>query len=129
MMLSFAFPDKKELEVKNIQKNDVDVAEASCSDRVGLAIRKLTSNDVPRGSVLTKKELRAVTELENKIEYSKFSQKDSAALAAYHCLQAVTCKIDGQKIVFERKLALVPGQPIVFCDLNKKLRVVGVIRL
>ncbi|MBI4399604.1 hypothetical protein HY570_02545, partial [Candidatus Micrarchaeota archaeon] len=123
------YPSKKELEVKSIQKNDQDVNEAFYTDRLGLGIRKLRSEDIERGSVISKKELQVVKEVENKIAYSKFASKDSTALHAFHCLQAVPCTVKDNKILFERELALVPGLPIVFCDLNKKLRVIGIIKV
>ncbi len=120
-----SFPGGKELEVKSIQKNDVDVAEAEASDRLGIGMKKLKSDDVPRGSVLSNRPLKIVGELENKIEFSKFSAKDSTSLHAFHCLQSVPCKAEGGKIILEKELALVPGLLIVFCDLNKKMRVIG----
>jgi len=118
------FPGKKELEVKSIQKNDVDVPEAVATDRLGIALKRLKSDDVPRGSVLAK-ELKCVSEMENKIQFSKFASKDSNVLYALHCLQSVPCKIENGKILFEKQLALVPDVPIIFADLNKKIRVVG----
>jgi len=118
------FPGKKELDVKSIQKNDVDVPEAVASDRLGIAMKRLKSEDVPRGSVLAK-DLKCVAEMENIIQFSKFAAKDSTVLYALHCLQSVPCMIENNKIIFEKQLALVQGQPIIFADLNKKIRVVG----
>ncbi len=122
-------PGKKELEIKSIQKNDVDLQEGFATDRVGLAIRKLKSEEVERGSILCKEELPVVLELENKIHYSQFAKKDSIAMQAFHCLQSPACKLEEGKIKFEKPLCLVPGQPIIFCDLNKKMRVLGAIRI
>ncbi|OIO20610.1 hypothetical protein AUJ17_04575 [Candidatus Micrarchaeota archaeon CG1_02_47_40] len=120
-----AFPQKKSLDVKSIQKNDVDVPEAFPSDRVGLAIKKLKSEEIERGNVLAKGELQIVSELSEQMVYSRFAQRDSTAMTAFHCLQSMPCKLEGGKLIFEKPLALVKGQPVIFCDLNKKMRIVG----
>jgi len=120
-----AYPEQTTVVIRNIQKNDVDEKEAFGSDRVGLAVKGASSKDVGRGSLLSPTPLAIIRELPAKIEYSKFSQKDSKTLNAYHCLQSAPCRIDGEKIIFEKQIAIAPGEPIVFCDLNKKMRAVG----
>lgn len=120
-----AYPLGRELEIRSIQKNDVDEKEASSSDRTGLSIKGLTSKDVKRGAVLSKEPLATVSELKASVAYSKFAQKDSKLLHAFHCLQSSPCRIEGEKLVFEKPLALVPGEPLLLGDLNKKMRAVG----
>lgn len=118
-------PSGKELAIRSIQKNDVDEKEAFSTDRVGLAIKGLTSKEVGRGDVLSAKPLRVANELPASISYSRFAQKDSKVLHAFHCLQSSPCRIEGNRMVFEKPLALVENEPLLLCDLNKKMRAVG----
>ena len=118
-------PQGGELEIRSIQKNDVDEKEGFSTDRVGLAIKGLTSKDVKRGTVLAAKPLKVVKELPANISYSKFAAKDSKLLHAFHCLQSSPCKLEDGKLLFEKPLALVAGEPVILCDLNKKMRAVG----
>ncbi|VVC72093.1 Elongation factor 1-alpha [uncultured archaeon] len=122
-----AYPLGKELEIRSIQKNDVDEKEASSSDRVGLSIKGLTSKDVKRGEVVSKEPLSVVSELPASVSYSKFAQKDSKLMHAFHCLQSSPCRIEGGKLAFEKSIALVKGEPLVLCDLNRKMRAVGTV--
>ena len=118
-------PQGGELEIRSIQKNDVDEKEGFSTDRVGLGIKGLTSKDVQRGTVLSAKPLKAVKELPANIAYSKFAAKDSKLLHAFHCLQSSPCRLEDGKLLFEKPLALVGNEPLVICDLNKKMRAVG----
>ncbi|MDD5317508.1 MAG: hypothetical protein PHF51_02120 [Candidatus ainarchaeum sp.] len=119
-------PGGQALEVRSIQKNDVEEKEAGSSDRIGLAIKGLTSKEVHRGAVLSKSPLPSASEIpQSSVIYSKFAAKDSKTLHAYHCLQSSPCRVEGGKIVFEKPIALVPGQPLILCDLNRKMRAVG----
>ena len=120
-----ANPLGSELEVRSIQKNDVDEKEAFSSDRLGIAMKGLTAKEVRRGMVLTKTPLPSVTELAATITYSKFAAKDAKMMHAFHCLQSAPCRLEAGKLVFEKPLALVKGEPFVLCDLNRKMRVVG----
>ena len=119
------YPTGGELEIRSIQKNDVDVKEASSSDRVGLAIRGLTSKEARRGSILASKPMKVVNELPAKITYSRFAARDSKVLHAFHCLQSSPCRLDGERLLFDKPIALVEGEPLILADLNKKMRAVG----
>ena len=120
-----ANPLGSELEVRSIQKNDVDEKEAFSADRLGIAMKGLTAKEVKRGMVLTKAPLPSTSELAGNITYSKFAAKDSKMMHAFHCLQSTPCKPEGGKLILEKPLALVKGEPLLLCDLNKKMRVVG----
>jgi selenocysteine-specific translation elongation factor len=120
-----SYPLGKELEIRSIQMNDVDEKAARSSDRVGLSIKGLTSRDVHRGEVLCSERLEVVSELPARIEYAKFAQRDSRTLHAFHCLESAPCRLQGERLVLEKPLALVPGEPVILCDLNRKMRAVG----
>ncbi len=46
------WPGAKEVELRSIQVHDVDRKEAECGERVGLALKGVEPDEVPRGSIL-----------------------------------------------------------------------------
>jgi selenocysteine-specific translation elongation factor len=70
------FPGKGKVLVKSIQVHDNDVEEAAASVRVGLALKDVKPDDVPRGSLLTTDASIAVSKsLELDASVSRFSPR------------------------------------------------------
>jgi selenocysteine-specific translation elongation factor len=143
-----ALPSEKTVDVKSIQKNDVDSREASCGDRVGLALRGVKAEEIERGTVFSKEKekLTVAKEFECKITLGKFWRKpfESGAFHLNSGLQFEVARVellDGIAAIKPResgKAKITLEKPVVFsnaeipllCDLNAKgLRVIGKVEL
>ncbi len=68
------YPKEKESTIKSIQVHDVDVLEASGGSRVGLALKNINPEDVPRGSVIsTNPSIESTKTLELDFSLSRYS--------------------------------------------------------
>lgn len=136
-----AYPVGKEIEVKSIQKNDEDVASASCGDRVGLALKNVKAGEIIRGTVLSKGMLSAEKEFPCELVVLRFAKEPLVNDEALHLstgLQFEPCRLEiegeikpGEKgrgmIRAEKPVAFLKGEKLLVCDLNAKgLRIVGV---
>lgn len=142
-----AYPGPKKVDVRSLQVHDVDMKSAPTRSRVGLAVKGVEPEDVPRGTVLAPpgslKVLPAASSvtLDARLSpFSKWEPRAGAVLRLFHVLQDVvfrvgdlnppaspTPKITGK---FETPLVVVPGQPAVLVDIDNKVqRLVGVVTL
>jgi len=60
----------KEVIIKHIQSHDVDIEEATAWTRVGLALKGIESNEIEKGDILSKKEIKRVNSGEMNINIS-----------------------------------------------------------
>ncbi len=133
------FPTHVKAQVKSIQVNDVDVEEASKGLRVGVGLKNLRPEDVPRGTILAHEGTIQVSDtLTLNCSVSKFSPKaisvgDSFMLSTH--LNYVPVKVaDGSvsqggtgqiKLTLEKKTPILPGR-MLFMDPGQKMpRVFG----
>lgn len=128
------FPEEKQLEIRSIQKNDVDVGEAEAGDRFGIKFKGIEANEIGRGSVLG--EAKVVHQIETTVSVPKYLKAPpSRNLHAVAGLQDVPCIADkdlapGKEnecvLEFHKPLAL-NKDTITLFDLNSKtLRIAGV---
>jgi len=136
------FPTDKTLEVRSIQVHDIDYKSAPTRSRVGLAVKGIEADQVPRGTVLAPKGSLKVLEAGKPVgfplqlhPFNKWTPRAGTVLHLFHALQDVVLRVDSAdaKTVagkLESPLAIVPGQPAVLVDLDNKVqRFVGRVTL
>lgn len=136
-----AYPSGKEIEVKSIQENDEDVKSAVSGDRVGLALKNAKSDEITRGTVLSKEQMRVEREFACEVTALKFTKEPLANGEALHIssgLQFEPCRLESQAeikpgsvekavIKAENPIAFMQEERMLLCNLNAKgLRIVGI---
>jgi selenocysteine-specific translation elongation factor len=138
-------PLGKDAEIRSIQKHDDDFDSAQKGDRVGLALKGVTIEDLDRGTVLSNNEkLVTRNELTCKASVVKYWQsplKEGMVLHVGHWMQFEPARIESVshgadklrpeiKLSFQKNLVYAPGARGVLTYLEGgKLRVVGTIEL
>ncbi len=135
-----SYPSGIPIQVRTIQRNDVDVQSAECNDRVGLSLKGAKSEEIERGSIFSAEPLQASREINCEISVAKFSKTPVSSGMALHVscgLQFEPVKIECEseirqgakgsaKLVLQKPVALAPGERLLLCDLNAKgLRVIA----
>jgi len=135
----YALPTAKGGTLRSIQKHDDDYQTAEKGDRVGLALKNLSVEDLQRGCVLANDEsLHKTNEIAGEVDMVKYwanPVKPGAVVHLGHWMQFNSAKItavDGGHvdIVMDKPLVHASGTEAVIHDLNGgNLRVMGTIRL
>jgi len=135
----YALPTAKEGQLRSLQKHDDDFQTAEKGDRVGLALKNLTVEDLSRGTVLASDGALSTTrEVEAEMSMVKYwvnPVKPNTVVHLGHWMQFNSAKITSVEnkhvdIVLDRPLVHVPGSVAVVHDLNGgNLRVMGTIQL
>jgi selenocysteine-specific translation elongation factor len=137
-----AFPETDTLEVRSIQVHDVDHKSAPGRSRVGLAVKGVEADRVPRGAILappgTLRVLEAGTPHTFPLAlhaFNKWTPRAGTVLHPFHVLQDRVLRVDavdGASLTgrLDAPLAVVPTQPAVLVDLDNKVqRLVGRVTL
>lgn len=135
----YALPAGRRGQLRSIQKHDDDYQTAEKGDRVGLALKKLSVEDLHRGCVLANDQsLHETKEIDGELDMVKYwvnPVKPNAVVHLGHWMQFNSAKItavDGGHvdIVMDRPLVHASGSEAVIHDLNGgNLRVMGTMRL
>ena len=110
--------------VKSVQVHDTDVEEAYCGVRVGLALKDVSPEDVPRGTVLSSgNNVRSVAAFEAEAMLSKYSPKglsEGDQLLVNSCLNYAPARVEAGsvrpgstgkvKLTLERKMPVLGGR-------------------
>lgn len=126
-------PQKMKVLAKSIQVHDVDVEEARTGLRVGVALKDVRPEDIPRGSLLSADgSIPVVKELEVKAALSKYSQRPLGVgdlFSVDSCLNYVPAKVvSGSvdrggagmlKLALEKEIPVLGGR-VVFLDPGQK---------
>ncbi len=130
-------PKEKETTIKSIQKHDDNYKEAFPGDRVGLSLKDLRIDDVPRGALLsnfgrTAKKARIKL---HAVKFLKEPVKEGQVLSAVIGTNYVSFKVEvgdvhpGEEnwIVcdFEKPVAFMEGMKVFVVNPNLKMRFVG----
>jgi len=137
-------PGEKTAQIRSIQKHDDDTVEAWEGDRVGLALKNITADDLERGQVLTTSESLVIgTTIQGPVKLGRFWRmplKEGMVLHIGHWMQFVNGRIsevseraDGAQTIVvecEKDLVYMPGDTAVLHYLDAgKLRVAGTITI
>ncbi|MFC2174857.1 EF-Tu/IF-2/RF-3 family GTPase [archaeon] len=101
-----AYPSGKEATVKSIQKQDKNFKTAEPNDRVGLSMKGVSVEDVPRGTLLSAEPIPSAKEFEAKVTLSPFAKELPHDLHLCLGLQWGGVHLDGNKITSEKEWAL-----------------------
>ncbi len=122
------FPTSKEVEVRSLQVHDVDRKEATCGERVGVALRGVEADELSRGQVLAPPgSLAAGRSLTlGPLERCRYYRGDAGAGAQLHLsldLQAVPTSLDeltptSTRATTDRDVVYAPGGWAYFLDLD-----------
>ena len=92
-----AFPIKREVTLKSIQKHDLDADDGVKGDHVGLALRGIESDELDRGFVVTTdpsvKMTRSVSGKVSLVKYWPSALKEGMVLHIGHWMQMVPCRV------------------------------------
>lgn len=94
----------KEIIIRSIQSNDINLKCAEYGTRVGLAIKGATSNEVKKGDVLTQIRIKPSSSIHIKIKISEFAEEQIESGANYSIVSNFThtsiviVSIDGNNI-------------------------------
>lgn len=73
---SLSHSSGKAIDVKSIQSQDVDIAEAGCGTRVGLALKGITSEEMQKGDLLSKVKIDRKSSIKVKIMMNSLSPEE-----------------------------------------------------
>lgn len=136
-------PTEKTAQIRSIQRHDTDCDDAAEGDRVGLALKNITSEELDRGYVLTNSPLiTAKNTFSGKLKIVKYWQTpvtEGMVIHLGHWMQFVSGKIESAsgdpknpdiEISVEKEIVFLPGDNAVVFHLDAgKLRVVGTVSL
>lgn len=121
-------PSGKECMIKSIQMQDKNQEKAGCKSRVGLSLKGVKPEDVPRGSVLSN-DLKPRKEFGVDFTRNPFFKEELHDDFMRLCsgLQWEQVVFDGKKVVCEKALVAEPGQRLVFARVAKpgEQRIIG----
>jgi selenocysteine-specific translation elongation factor len=122
------YPSAAMVEVRSIQVHDVDVKEATCGERVGVALRGIEPDELSRGAILAREgELRAGRTLSahavRKGAYYRGTLAAGRKLQALVGAQLVPAELtsvsaDAWSLEMDRDVVWSPGDSILLADLN-----------
>ncbi len=139
-------PGDRTAQIRSIQKHDDDFDSASEGDRVGLALKNIEADELPRGSLITNDpSVRVSAIIGSLAELSRYWPspiKEGAALHVGYSMQFVPAKVESAewedldwrnpslKLTLEKPLAHPPGaRATIMCLGGGKLRVAGTMAL
>jgi len=135
----YALPTSREGQLRSIQKHDDDFKTAEKGDRVGLALKNLSVEDLCRGCVMANDQSLSTTrKIHGEMSMVKYwvnLVKPNAIVHLGHWMQfnsAKMTRVEGRHvdIVMDKPLVHASGSEAVIHDLNGgNLRVMGTIRL
>jgi selenocysteine-specific translation elongation factor len=121
------YPGGQEVMVKSIQKHDEDYKTAEFNDRVGLALKGTSAEEVPRGTILSAEPIKVADRFPAKLNKSRFFA-GAVPRDMHLCvgMQWVGFHFDGNDAVCAKKIALHDTIGVVAVQAPPgKLRVVG----
>jgi selenocysteine-specific translation elongation factor len=121
----------REVEVRSIQMNDVDVDTASAGSRVGLALKNIEPSDMERGMFLSDKPFEYAEEIKGKIVFQKslkLDPGDNFEVFVSDMMRFQRGKFENDHIILDKKIPVVKNK-IVLSNNNIVPRIFGTISL
>jgi len=122
-------PGEKTAQVRSVQKHDDNCPEAQLGDRVGLALKNITADELDRGFVLTNDDNIVVSdEISGKVKLTKFWQqpiKEGMVLHVGHWMQYISARVESVEadddwknpvlsLKLEKEIVYLPGDRAVY---------------
>ncbi|MBN1431245.1 MAG: elongation factor Tu [Methanomicrobiaceae archaeon] len=134
-------PGEKKAQIRSIQRHDDDCSNATEGDRVGLALKNITADEIDRGQIMTTDEsIKTGDSFKGRVSVVRYWNtplKDSMVVHLGHWMSYVSGRIDTVAdesdpknpevvISLEKEIAYFPGDKAIIHHLDEgKLRVVG----
>ncbi|NYZ77424.1 hypothetical protein H0O02_03870 [Candidatus Micrarchaeota archaeon] len=121
----FYLPDKKEMEIRSIQLNDLEVEEAKAGDKFGIAYK---GEPIDRGMVVSlRSEFENNRNIMGRFQQSPFFKDDiSRKLHFCYGFNSVEGNVMENSIALDREMSYRKRDPLLVVDAsNQKLRIVG----
>lgn len=121
------YPTESVVEVRSIQVHDVDVREATCGERVGVALKGVEPETVDRGALLAPEgSLATSPTVSGPLTRSRYYRGNLAVglqLQLLAGLQLVPARVvalanDRIELRADRPITTIPGEPAVLADLS-----------
>jgi selenocysteine-specific translation elongation factor len=122
------WPTDKTIEIRSIQVHDIDRKDASCGERVGVALRGIEADEISRGQILAPADsLNVGATVQggpfSKSRYYRGDLRVGAQLYLMVGLQAAPASLDAisssaTTMSADRPLAFAPGMPAYVLDLS-----------
>jgi selenocysteine-specific translation elongation factor len=122
------WPTDKTIEIRSIQVHDIDRKDASCGERVGVALRGIEADEISRGQILAPADsLNVGATVQggpfSKSRYYRGDLRVGAQLYLMVGLQAAPASLDeisssATTMTADRPLAFAPGMPAYVLDLS-----------
>lgn len=136
-------PEKKDIQLRSIQKHDDNAEWAVKGDRVGLALKNIDADQLDRGDVLTNdRDLISSSGISGNVElvpYWKTKLSEGMVVHTGHWMQFITGRITSSggshekpeiTIDLEKEIVCLPGEKVVLHYLDGgKLRIIGTITI
>ncbi len=119
----------REIEIKSIQMNDVDVETAGAGSRVGLALKNIDPSDIDRGMILSDKPFEYQNEINGKVNVHstvRTELSDNYEVFLSDMMRYQRGKFENDKIIFENKIPVIKKN-VVLASNNIIPRVFGTI--
>ncbi|MCX8202516.1 MAG: hypothetical protein N3G74_01790 [Candidatus Micrarchaeota archaeon] len=131
------YPGGKKVTVRSIQVHDKDVKSAETGERVGLALKGVSVEEVERGHLFSKQEIKSAKEIEgsftkNKYYTEEIKENSKVFLAAhlqYRQVDVVSNSEGKIRLKSEKEIALIPGNEYLILKPEAKVRIVGKIKI
>jgi selenocysteine-specific translation elongation factor len=121
------YPANKDVMIRSIQMQDVDVGDASAGDRIGFALKGADPDDAPRGSIICTKDA-VIASKEASVSFVKnrfFREEVPKKMMLSLGLQYMQCDFENGVLKTEKPMIFNKGDAFILCDQSKKMRIVG----
>lgn len=131
------YPGGKKVTIRSIQVHDKDVKSAEIGERVGLALKGVSVEEVERGHLFSKQELKSAREIEgdfikNKYYTEEVKENSKIFIAAhlqYRQVDVVSVSDGKIKLKSDKDIAIIPGNEYLLLRPEGKMRIIGKIKV
>ncbi|BAB59505.1 hypothetical protein [Thermoplasma volcanium GSS1] len=116
----------RQVQIRSIQVNDVDVDEAEAGTRVGLALRNVEVEELSRGMFLAPEQFEYFQAVSDDVSFHRSLRNKDTLSDPYvsDIMNYVKCNQEGENLTFRQKLPVIKDS-VVISDQNGFPRVVG----
>ncbi|MEM4589669.1 MAG: hypothetical protein QXK21_00155 [Candidatus Micrarchaeia archaeon] len=131
------YPGGKKVTIRSIQVHDKDVKSAEIGERVGLALKGVSVEEVERGHLFSKQELKSAKEIEgdfikNKYYTEEVKENSKIFIAAhlqYRQVDVVSVSDGKIKLKSDKDIVIIPGNEYLLLRPEGKMRIIGKIKV
>lgn len=121
---------ERDIQIRSIQMQDIDVDEAPAGSRVGLAVKNIDIDELDRGVILTDSELTYAREMKGELVLHKSVKKtfpDGFEVFVSDCMRYQRGTCSRNELILDKKIANVKKEYLL-TNPNSTPRIIGVFR-